>query len=75
MKTGCAYLYFMPKRPHRTVARLEGTFMNKMGLPALEPLTDNVKEEVSHLLEAYCDRLHEIAQAHTLSKHPGIEVI
>ena len=75
MKTGCAYLYFMPKRPHRTVARFEGTFMNEMGLPALVPPADNVKEEVSQLLEAYCDRLHEIAQAHTLSKHPGIEVI
>lgn len=75
MKTRCAYLYFMPKRPHRTVARFEGTFMNEMGLPALVPPADNVKEEVSHLLEAYCDRLHEIAQAYTLSKHPGIEVI
>ena len=75
MKTRCAYLYFMPKRPHRTVARFEGTFVNEMGLPALVPPADNVKEEVSQLLEAYCDQLHEIAQAYTLSKHPGIEVI
>ena len=45
--------------------------MNEIGLPALEPPTDDVKEEMTHLLEAYCDRLHEIAQAHALSRRQG----
>lgn len=45
--------------------------MDEIGLPALGPSTKDVLEEMTHLLEAYTDRLHEIAQAHALSKLRG----
>lgn len=55
-------------------AALSYVDLRHLGLPGLPDPSEELMEEITYLLNAYCEQLLIVGQAHTMSKNKNIHV-
>lgn len=65
---------FFPSDGATVEATLSYVDLSHLGLPGLTDPTEELMEEMTYLLNAYCEQLLIIGQAHTMSKNKNIHV-